>query len=192
MLHNSPIYSVRTVHYFEWPKLPSAHFFHANRVPRHPYPATFHSSIMLLFRPATLLIFLFVLVSYSLPQDDDHRRRLVHQEQERLCRIFQSYHFTVKLVNKLQEPPVPGQPWKVPCEAFYGLDDQLCPHEDDLGAICSHSKPHSNRAVKVRYCQDLFDEIDEVSNDTSGNDCVQYCVNYVSKSRGDCCDFECN
>ena len=38
----------------------------------------------------------------------------------------------------------------------------------------------------------LFDELDEISNDTSGNDCVQYCVNYVSKDRGNCCDLECD
>jgi len=37
----------------------------------------------------------------------------------------------------------------------------------------------------------FFDELDDVSNDVSGNDCVRYCVSYVSKDMGDCCDLEC-
>ena len=121
------------------------------------------------------------------------KRRLEHREQEALCRIYQAYHEMSKLLNQLEDTPVfvPGVPWDLACPAFDGLDSQLCPSQVHEDAICAATNPCQNPAVKKNFCRDLFDELDDISNDTSGNDCVQYCINYVSKGRGDCCDLPC-
>ena len=55
--------------------------------------------------------------------------------------------------------------------------------------ICLHLNPDLNPAVNETYCQPLLESLPDGQ---FKEDCVLHCVNYISKARGDCCEFACN
>jgi hypothetical protein len=115
------------------------------------------------------------------------------QDAAELCLLFKAFDTVLRHNN---DKSLPGLPWTQFCEDFNVADDILCPGTDALAGICSYNNPENNRAVKEAYCEPLFADLEDVSNDTDDpplkGDCVSYCVNYVSKARADCCDLNCN
>jgi hypothetical protein len=67
-------------------------------------------------------------------------------------------------------------------------NEDLCPTNDAVAAICSAKNPLLNPAVKKNWCIPSFAILD---NDDRRADCVLWCTNYVSAARGDCCDMDC-
>ena len=49
--------------------------------------------------------------------------------------------------------------------------------------------PELNPAVNLTYCQPLVEKLDDEEDKEK---CILACVNYISKRRGDCCDFACD
>mmetsp|Transcript_7324 Transcript_7324/g.9971 ORF Transcript_7324/g.9971 Transcript_7324/m.9971 type:complete len:159 (-) Transcript_7324:313-789(-) len=95
-----------------------------------------------------------------------------------MCAIFQTFQHVKSEVGL-----------HAACPLFDHMDETLCPNEEVVQDICSPPYlPHLNPAVKFEHCKPLFEEMSDVERKAQ---CVRYCINYVSKDRGDCCEFEC-
>eukprot|EP00957_Ditylum_brightwellii_P026456 2001535-Ditylum_brightwellii.AAC.1 len=76
------------------------------------------------------------------------------------------------------------------CSLFNTAGKYLCPEEEVLKDICSSPyRPHKNSVIKHDYWTSLFEDM--ICKEQQ-YECVCYCINYASKERRDCCDFECN
>jgi hypothetical protein len=97
-------------------------------------------------------------------------------QAEVTCLLFETY-------NKFDPPR------GLICDEFDILDIFLCPDEDagDVADICAQEDPESNNAVYQAYCKQLFATLSE----ERAGDCSQWCTNYVSRTRGDCCAWDC-
>jgi hypothetical protein len=102
-----------------------------------------------------------------------------------LCDILQAFNNMGRDENNDQSTPLD---WASLCDDFDPVDSYLCPNLDQLSEICAHPKPYLNPAVKENYCEPMFASI---SDSTAQTMCTRMCINYVSKSRGNCCDLEC-
>jgi hypothetical protein len=87
--------------------------------------------------------------------------------------------------NKPTADGFPGLDW-THCDGNNSPNEDLCPTEDAVTAICSAKNPLKNPAVKKNWCIPTFAIIDD---DDRRADCVKWCTNYVSAARGDCCDI---
>ena len=80
--------------------------------------------------------------------------------------------------------------WSSLCDDFESLDKYLCPPRELVEeAICTHTRPYLDPAVRTRYCQPLTSYI--VDHDSFRDKCVSWCTNYVSHARGNCCEIGC-
>jgi hypothetical protein len=97
-------------------------------------------------------------------------------EAEVICLLFETF-------NKFDPPR------GLVCDEFDPLDTFLCPDEEagDVADICAQENPDSNNAVYQAYCKQLFVTV----SDERAADCAQWCTNYVSRQRGDCCAWDC-
>eukprot|EP00957_Ditylum_brightwellii_P007785 589478-Ditylum_brightwellii.AAC.1 len=75
------------------------------------------------------------------------------------------------------------------CSLFNTADKYLCPENEVLNICSSPYRPHKNLVIKHDYWTSLFEDM--ICKERQ-DECIRYCINYVSKERGDCCDFECN
>jgi hypothetical protein len=77
------------------------------------------------------------------------------------------------------------------CDPFQLDSYLLCPNYYENTKICDGMATGVNvsQAIEKNYCIPLFDEMYE--NPDLMDDCVEYCVSYVSVEEGNCCDVEC-
>ena len=79
--------------------------------------------------------------------------------------------------------------WNNYCDSVSSTSQHfLCPNSYETGKICSHENPHLDLAVQINYCEPLFRPL---VDEGFKSDCVEFCINYVSIDRGDCCGFFC-
>ena len=116
----------------------------------------------------------------------------VHNDEpspHELCSAFMIYDFVTR---KMERESTNGRGeinWKVVCSPLQPLNPQLCPKRRYRENICNSSyRIHLNNSIKYEYCKPLLKDIE---NDKDRTDCERACVKYVSRDRGDCCQFEC-
>mmetsp|Transcript_13131 Transcript_13131/g.24648 ORF Transcript_13131/g.24648 Transcript_13131/m.24648 type:complete len:193 (-) Transcript_13131:67-645(-) len=79
------------------------------------------------------------------------------------------------------------------CDAFSSESFLLCPNSYEKGKICDGVAATAGLSLDVsieeNYCAPLFEEM---SYDPDlMQDCVNYCLSYVSVDEEDCCNIEC-
>ena len=108
---------------------------------------------------------------------------------EELCSAFMIYDFLTRKMEREQPNDRANIDWSSACPPLQDLNPQLCPSGQYLVDICTEPyKVDLNPSVNYEYCQPLLAEID---NNDDFLDCVRACVRYVSRDRGDCCQFVC-
>mmetsp|Transcript_21936 Transcript_21936/g.32306 ORF Transcript_21936/g.32306 Transcript_21936/m.32306 type:complete len:184 (-) Transcript_21936:265-816(-) len=117
-------------------------------------------------------------------------------DPEFICDVLESFdkvgsdYFKTNRKGNYNERILKENRWRAVCSLFDTADEYVCPEEEALKDICSSTyKPHKNRAIKFDYCTPLFEDMIDAERQ---DECIRYCINYVSKERGDCCDFECS
>mmetsp|Transcript_12534 Transcript_12534/g.27203 ORF Transcript_12534/g.27203 Transcript_12534/m.27203 type:complete len:174 (-) Transcript_12534:3105-3626(-) len=106
---------------------------------------------------------------------------------EELCSAFMIYDF---LTRKMQhESSNYNIDWSSVCPPLQDLNPQLCPTGQYLLDICTEPyRVDLNPSVRYDYCEPLLARIDHEKDRLH---CVRACIRYVSRERGDCCQFEC-
>ena len=104
-----------------------------------------------------------------------------------VCEVFTSY---VSIAREFHRNADGSINWTNACLDADPQGEDICPSGFALQEICTLPlQTDLNPSVKIEYCEPLFGPF---SNETDVfNDCVNGCVNYVSRARGDCCDFVC-
>lgn len=109
---------------------------------------------------------------------------------ETLCSIWQVFDNTVRFHQSSGSGrDLSGLDWTSMCDEFDAVDDLLCPSPEIVEKICQHANPDRNPAVNATYCQPL---LEDMKDGAMKEKCILHCVSYVSKIRGDCCNFECH
>mmetsp|Transcript_10352 Transcript_10352/g.22412 ORF Transcript_10352/g.22412 Transcript_10352/m.22412 type:complete len:192 (-) Transcript_10352:482-1057(-) len=122
----------------------------------------------------------------------------VHSEPspELLCSAFMIYDSITRRLERNRpiddggRNPSNSIDWSSACPPLHDLNPQLCPSGPHLENICT--QPYGvdlTASVTYGYCQPLMEEIEDEENFL---DCVRACTIYVSKDRGDCCQFQCS
>mmetsp|Transcript_3080 Transcript_3080/g.5618 ORF Transcript_3080/g.5618 Transcript_3080/m.5618 type:complete len:167 (-) Transcript_3080:1574-2074(-) len=122
--------------------------------------------------------------------NDDPAMTDAPPSSEELCSAFMIYDFLTRRLQR--ERPVGDRvniDWSSVCPILEDLNPQLCPTGHYLVDICTEPyKVELNPSVKNDYCMPLLSEIEKEKDFWH---CVRACVRYVSRDRGDCCQFEC-
>jgi len=106
------------------------------------------------------------------------------KDLETMCTMWQVFANTVRYNHVGPDRFA----WWDACDEFEPFDEYLCPSESGVATICQDKCPDLNPAVNYTYCQPLLEELPEGQ---FKKDCIAHCVNYISKARGDCCEFQC-
>ncbi len=110
---------------------------------------------------------------------------------EEMCSAFMIYDLITRKMER-ELPPETDRvniDWASACPPLQDLNPQLCPTGRYLNNICTEPyRVNLNPSVKYDYCQPLLANI---IDDKDRLDCVRACVRYVSRDRGDCCQFKC-
>ena len=109
---------------------------------------------------------------------------------EEMCSAFMIYDFiTRKMERELPDADRVNIDWSSACPPLQDLNPELCPTGSYLNDICAEPyRVNLNPSVKYDYCEPLLANI---ADDKDRLDCVRACVKYVSRDRGNCCQFKC-
>lgn len=116
----------------------------------------------------------------------------VHNDEpspHELCSAFMIYDFVTRKMERESTNGRGDIKWEAACPPLQPLNPQLCPKRRYRKNICNSSyRINLNNSIKYEYCKPLLKDIE---NDKDRTDCERACVKYVSRDRGDCCQFEC-
>jgi hypothetical protein len=106
------------------------------------------------------------------------------EKAQAMCSMWQVYDNVVRF-NRVGTMPFQ---WTEYCDEFDPMDYLLCPDQDTVDAICDYRFPYLNPAVNETQCQPMVAALPEGEEKHT---CLLNCVNFISKTKGDCCEFAC-